>query len=359
MSVKRLKNNQKTVWLSDYSGYEKNWKTFLFYKDNNTISKIEIIIFFINSFMTWNPIESTWSVIDLITTYSTIGSNIVTIFWWIGWMLALFYFFGSKKHKAIIVSSKTFQIPLERDDISNAAWPRKIYDEPIIFEYDKNLLNPLDFCSRNTGTLQDIKWKYNPICIFWIAEMFIFFWIWYYLQDSIYIKWYRKIKEGQISFFWNPWSWTGLFSLKWFLWIRWCWKSIFNRYIIKNYTSYSQGSEVVLVIDISYKTDIAKVSQKFQGLPIIEFGIKNPDPSFLINESQVFTFSKKIKELMQNLDQQLWANWKIHIIWTLPVPFCIKLGQSIHRNWPECILYDFDCTSNDYLRIISTWDITI
>ena len=301
----------------------------------------------------------TWSLIEVITTWSTIGSNVVTMFWWIGGIIVLFYFFGNKKYKAVIVSSKIFQIPLEKEDVSSAAWPTKIYDEPIMLQYDKRLINPVDFCNQNIGLLQEIKEKYNPICVFWIAEMFIFFWIGYYLQDSIHIKWFRKIKEGQISFFWNPWSWTGLFSLKWFLLVRWWWKAIWNRYKTRNYISYPQGSEVVLIIDISHKSDSVIISQNFQWIPIIEFGIKNPDSSFLINESQVFTFSKKIKKLMQNLDRDLWPNWRIHIIWTLPVPFCIKLGQSIHRNWSECILYDFDRISNAYKKIISTRDITI
>lgn len=301
----------------------------------------------------------TWEIIDLVTTYSTIGSNMVTMFWWIWWMLVLFYFFGSKKHKAVIVSSKTFQIPLEKEDISSAIWPNKVYDEPIVFEYDKTLVSPLEFCNQNIRLLQEIKEKYNPICIFGIAEMFIFFWIWYYLQDSIHVNWHRKLKEGQISFFWNPWSWTWFFSLKWLLWIRWFWKSIFNRYSIKGLRSFSQGAEVVLLINISHKTNTTTLSQNLQCLPIVEFSIKTPESSFLINESQVLTFSKKIKKLMQDLDQNLWPNWKIHIIWTLSVPFCIRLGQSIHRNWPECILYDFDRTSSTFTKMISTKDITI
>jgi hypothetical protein len=281
--------------------------------------------------------------------------------WWIAWILTISYFFGGKRHKAIVVSSKTFQIPLEMEDIVSAARPTKISDEAISLEYDKATFStPLDFCNQKNSVLQDIKSKYNPIAIFWIAEMFIFFWIGYYLQDSVHIKWYRKLKEGQISFLWNPWSWTWFFSLKWRLWIYWWYKAIFNWYRIKNYTtSLSNGSEIILAINISHKSDNLIISQNFPWLNIIEFGIRKPESAFLINESQVETFYKKIKNLMQRLDHDLWPSWKIHIISNLPVPFCIKLGQAIHRNWPECIFYDFDRTSNTYIKTISTQEITI
>lgn len=302
-----------------------------------------------------------WDIITDINTYSTIGANIITIVWWIAWALTLWYFFGGKKYKAVVVSSKTFQIPLDIEDIVSAARPEKISDEAISLEYDKNnFVTPLKFCNQKNKILQDIKSKYNPICVLGIAEMFIFFWIGYYLQDSVHIKWFRKLTEGQISFLWNPWSWTWVFSLKWWLAFHWWWKALSNWYRIKNYkTPFSSGSEIVLVIDISHKSDRLILTRDFPWLPIIEFGIRKPDSAFLINESQVENFYKKIKNLMQRLDQDLWPNWKIHMIWNLPVPFCIKLGQAIHRNWPECILYDFDRTSNLYTKTISTREITI
>lgn len=301
-----------------------------------------------------------WDIITDINTYSTIGANIVTIIWWIAWVLTLSYFFWGKKHKAIIVSSKTFQIPLEMEDIISAARPIKISDEAISLEYDKNNFTPLEFCKQKISVLQDIKNKYNPICVFGIAEMFIFFWIGYYLQDSVHIKWFRKLKEGQMSFLWNPWSWTWFFSLKWRLKAYWWWKALSNWYRIKNYTTpLANGSEIVLVINISHKSDGIMLTQNFPWLTIIEFGIRKPESAFLINESQVENFYKKVKNLMHRLENDLWPNWKIHIIWNLPVPFCIKLGQAIHRNWPECILYDFDRNLNSYTRTISTREITI
>lgn len=300
----------------------------------------------------------TWWLLENINTYSTIGANFTTIIVWMGWLLTVFYFFWNKKHKAIIVSSKTFQVPIEKEDIVSAIWPKKILDETIGIEYDKNQCSPKDFCEQNTQLLSEIKGKYNPICVFWIAEMYIFFWIGYYLQDSIHINWFRKLKEDLVKFSWNPWSWTWLLSLKWPLFFKWWYKSCFNRYETTWIESVS-WNEIVLIINISYGTNPGEIPTELRSLPIIKFWIKNPDSSFLINEWQVKVFAKKIKTLMHQLDQKLGTNWKIHIFWNLPVPFCIKLWQSVHRSGPESIFYELNRVNRQYIPMISTKDITV
>lgn len=287
---------------------------------------------------------------------STIWANIITIVWWFWWILALFYFFWNKKYKAINVSSKTFQIPIEKEDIKTAIRPRKIYDETIDIQYDKTKESPKEFCKRNTSILTEIKEKYNPICVFGIAEMFIFIWIWYYLQDSVHIKWFRKLKENITKFWWNPQSWTGFLSLKWRLAFKWRIKACKNSYNDVDFNF--NGNEIALILNISYNIKLDDIPTEIKKLPLIKFWIKKADTWFLINESQVHTFSKKIKYLMHNLDQKLWKNGKIHILGSLPVPFCIKLWQSIHRNWPECIIYDLN-ENKDYVPVISTKDFII
>jgi hypothetical protein len=299
----------------------------------------------------------TGEILSQISLYSTIGANLTTILTWIitilFWVPVLFYFFGWKKYKSIIVSSKTFSIPLEKEDISKAVYPGKIYDESIDLSYDKSILSPKDFCNNNIQVLKDMKGKYNPICVFWIAEVFIFFWIWYYFQDSLHLKWFRKLKDNLTKFSWNPWSWTSFFSLKWILSIKWLFKSITNRYN-NPIIDCNEWEEINLIINISH--EITEQNIPSNGKKNIKFGISRPDTSFLINEAQVFTFSEKIKKIMQNIDKQLWQSWKVNIFCTLPVPFMIKLWQSIHRNWPECILYDFDRWSGEYIKNISTKD---
>ncbi len=294
--------------------------------------------------------------IENLETSSTIWANLVTIVGWIGWILALFYFFWNKKYKAINVSSKTFQIPIEKEDIKTAIRPRKIYDETIDIQYDKTKESPKDFCKKNINILTEIKEKYNPICVFGIAEMFIFIWIWYYLQDSVHIRWFRKLKENIIKFRWNPRSRTWFLSLKWKLWFKWQLRTCKNKYIQTDI--HLSGKEAVLILNISYAIKSEDIPDELKKLPTINFWIEKPDSWFLINESQVDTFSKKIKHLMHDLDQNLWKNGKIHIFGTLPVPFCIKLWQSMHRNWPECIIYDLN-ENKDYLPVISTKDFTI
>lgn len=304
----------------------------------------------------------TWDLINIVSTYSSIWANFTTILTWIItlllWIPAFLYFFWWKKYKSIIVSSKTFLIPLENEDIKKSVYPSKIYDENINFSYDNNLQSPSEFCNVNLQILSEVKEKYNPICVFWIAEMFIFFWIWYYLQDSIHIRWFRKLKNDIIKFSWNPWSWTGLFSLKWFLYFKWLYKSIFNRYNNPK-IDYKAWEEINLIINISFKVNKNNIPEELLWLSSIDFWIKKTDPAFLINENQVYTFSKKIKSIMHDLDHQLWSWWKINIFCTLPVPFLIKLWQSIHRNWPECVFYDLDRELWKYTKIISTKDFII
>ncbi len=296
--------------------------------------------------------------LNSVATYSTIGSNFITIFWWIWWLLTLFYFYWSKRYKAIIISSKTFQTPLEKEDISKAIYPRKISDETIKIDYNKDLQSPQDFCIQNITVLSTIKSNFNPICVFWIAEMFIFIWIWYYLQDSVHIRWFRKLKESYIKFLWNPWSWPSIFSLKWILYFKWLYKILSNSYK-DNLIDVSSLEEVVLFLNISSNIDKDKIPWNLRNLKFIDFWIIKTDYSFLINESQVTTFSKKIKNIMFQLDQKLGWNWKIHIFWSLPVPFCIKLWQSIHRNWPECVIYEFDRETQEYFKAFSTRDFRI
>jgi len=303
-----------------------------------------------------------WELINTVSIYFSILANFTTIITWVValllWLPTFFYFFLWKKFKAIIVSSRTFLIPIENEDIKKAIYPNKIYDENIEFIYDKFSQSPLEFCNSNLNILSELKAKYNPICIFWIAEMFIFFWIWYYLQDSIHIRWFRKLKNDIINFSWNPWSWTSLFSLKWLLYFKWLYKSIFNRYNIPAF-NYQVWEQINLIINISYKINKNNIPEELLWLPNIEFWIKKTDPSFLINENQVHTFSKKIKNIMHDLDNQLWNWWKINIFCTLPVPFLIKLWQAVHRNWPECVFYDLDRESWKYINVISTKDFTI
>lgn len=300
---------------------------------------------------------------DKILEYTTLWANLTTIISWIVWLILwvpiVLYYFWSKKHKALIISSKTFQIPIEKEDLLKAIFPIKIYDETIDFVYDKSLQTPKEFCDVNKNILSEIKGKYNPICIFWIAEMFIPFWIWYYLQDSIHIKWFRKLKENLISFFWNPWAWPSIFSLKWILYIKWLLKILFNRYYTPKIQSLSKWEEVNFIINISSVVDVSKIPDDLKWLKKIHFWIFRPEPSFLINESQIYTFTKKIKSVLCDIENLIWLDWKINIFWTLPVPFCVKLWQSIHRNWPECIIYDFDRELNKYKKVISTKDITI
>lgn len=299
-----------------------------------------------------------WDIIENIESYSTIGSNFITIIWGIWGLLTLFYFYWSKKYKAMVVSSKTFQIPLEKEDINKAIYPKKILDETVELKYDKNLLSPKDFCIQNKEILSEIKEKYDPICVFWVAEMFIFFWIWYFLQDSIHIRWFRKLKDDALKFSWNPWSWTSFLSLKWILYFEWLFEGLINRYR-EVYVNASNWEEIVLIINISHEIKQSDIPEDLRNLKIFNFWIKKTNSSFLINESQVITFAKKIKKIMRQIDKQIGANWRMHIFWSLPVPFCIKLWQSIHRNWPECILYDFNKTTRSYIQMISTKDFTI
>ena len=59
--------------------------------------------------------------------------------------------------------------------------PSKIYDEMIELSYNKNEQSPLEFCKSNHSLLKELKNKYSNVCVFGIAEMFIFVWIGYIL----------------------------------------------------------------------------------------------------------------------------------------------------------------------------------
>lgn len=302
-----------------------------------------------------------WDAIDKITVFSTIWANIVTIITWVIallWFFLAFKYFTWKKFKAIIIWSNTFQVPLEKEDIVSSIFPSKIFDETINIIYDKNLISPKDFCNENKDILSELKSKYNPICIFWISEIFIPFWIWYYIQDSTYIRWFRKLKENIIDFSWNPWAWTSILSLKWILFFKWLLKAIKNNYNNPTF-NFNQWEEINLIIKISYDINLDSIPDDLKDNKNLIFWLNKTDSSFLINESQVFTFSNKIKMLMYKLDEQLWSNWKINIFWTLPIPFCLKLWQNIHRNWPEVVLYDFNRNLNKYEIQISTKNIIL
>lgn len=303
----------------------------------------------------------TWDLINTLNTFSTIWANFVTIITWIVALFAFiftFKYFVGKKYKAIVISSKTFQIPLEKEDIMRAIYPSKIYDETIDFTYDKTITTPINFYNQNLWILSEIKSKYNPICVFWISEMFIPLLIWYYLQDNIHIEWFRKLKEDIIKFSWNPWSRPSILSLKWFLWLKWIKKSLLNKYNTPE-ININQWDEINLIVKISYDINLSNIPEELKNKENIIFWLNKTDPSFLINRSQIFTFSKNIKEVLHKIDQQIWNNWKINIFSTLPIPFCIKLWQNIHRNWPEVVFYDFNRSTNKYEKVISTKDIII
>lgn len=299
--------------------------------------------------------------LDTVVTYSTIWANFSTMITWIIALITFifaFKYFTWKKYKAIVISSKTFQIPLEKEDMIKAMFPIKLYDESIDFIYDKTLVSPIDFCNEKSLILSQIKSQYNPICVFWISEMFIPFWLGYYLQDSVHIEWFRKLKEDMVQFSWNPWSWPSILSLKWFLWLKWVKKSLLNKYNISE-INLKQWDEINLIIKISYDINLSNIPDELKNKENIIFWLNKVDPSFLINRSQLFNFSKSIKKILHEIDQQIWNNWKINIFSTLPIPFCIKLWQNIHRNWPEVVFYDFNRSTNKYEKVISTKDIII
>lgn len=234
-------------------------------------------------------------------------------------------------------------------------FPISSYEEIETIEYDGNL-NQIDFIQSILPQLQNIKDKYQHIAIFWITEMFIPFVIWFFMQNTKHITAFRKLKEQNINFLWNPWSYPSFFSLKWILWI----KNYFKYWlkILNNKEKpFNLWDEINLIIPISFGINENNIPDNLKKNKLYRYWLEETNWNFLINKGQLKKFEKNINNIISKINNEIWTHWKIHIFATLPIPFCVALWQAIHRNNCECIFYDFNKDTSTYSKIISTKDI--
>jgi len=119
----------------------------------------------------------------------------------------------------------------------------------------------------------------------------------------------------------------------------------------------NKKEDVILDVSISYPIDwrntILDADKKsYYRIELIPLKDNIKRTEFLQHQYQLEDFREHIKQAFSEIDTVFWANCKVHLFLTVPNPFSFIIGQSIHLNWPEVIIYDFDKDKRKYEIIL-------